>query len=260
MIDFHNHILPGVDDGAKTMDESIEMLKCAQQQGITDVVNTVHFQHPKLENKNTDFNYISSIKDKLLHEMHKQGININIHLGAEVFFNFNLLEIVNNDLTTFCNNKYMLVEFQTHQFPIGYDKHLFDLAMSGITPIIAHPERYKPIQNNIEIINNLIKSGCIIQIDAGSVLGHFGPNCMKACKEMLRRKMVHVIGSDSHNARKRNFCLIDAVNEINKFIDYSILDLVNKNPGSIINGKPIKVPETLQIKKRFFSSLFFKKK
>ena len=85
MIDFHNHILPGVDDGSKSMEESIKMLQFAQDQGITDVVNTVHYQHPKLEDKNTDYHYIVSIRDKLLEELSRNEINVNIHLGAEVF-------------------------------------------------------------------------------------------------------------------------------------------------------------------------------
>ena len=207
MIDFHNHILPGVDDGAKTMEESIEMLRYAEEQGITDVVNTVHFQHPKMEGKNTDFDYISSVRDELVDKMSEENIDIKIHLGAEVFFNFNLLDILDNQLNTFCNGKYMLIEFNTHQFPKDFDKHLYDLAISGVTPIIAHPERYKPVQNDIDIIEKLINSGCVIQIDAGSILGHFGKNCKTAAEIMLKRNMVHVIGSDSHGTRKRNFCL-----------------------------------------------------
>ena len=80
MIDFHNHILPAVDDGAKTVAESIQMLLCAKEQGVTDVVNTVHFQHPKMEGKNTDYDYITLIKKQLDVELEKHGININIHL------------------------------------------------------------------------------------------------------------------------------------------------------------------------------------
>ena len=127
MIDFHNHILPGVDDGAKTIEESIQMLSFAEQQGITDVVNTVHFQHPKMEGKSTDYNFILNKKNKLQEELTKENININIHLGAEVFFNFNLLDIIDNPLVTFLNQKYMLIEFQTHQFPDKFDEHLYKL-------------------------------------------------------------------------------------------------------------------------------------
>ena len=207
MIDFHNHILPGADDGAKTIKESIEMLTAAQKQGITEVVNTIHFQHPKMEGKNTDYDYVMSLKSKLENEMKINNINIKIHLGAEVFFNFNLLDILENDLVTFSNGKYMLIEFHTFQFPKGFEDQLFNLALSGITPIIAHPERYSPIQNDINIAEKLINSGCLLQLDAGSLLNHFGKKCRYTSEVLLQKNMIHFMGSDSHNSRKRNFCL-----------------------------------------------------
>ncbi len=259
MIDFHNHILPGADDGAKTMEESLEMLFVAQKQGITDIVNTIHFQHPKMEGMNTDFSYICSLRDKLLKSMEEKNININIHLGAEVFFNFNLLNITSNPLITFGNGKYMLIEFQTHQFPRNFDKHLYDLAMSGVTPIIAHPERYKPVQDNIEIIEKLINSGCLMQIDGGSILGHFGKNCKILAEIMLKKNMVHIIGSDSHGIGKRNFCLKDSVKQAQKIIDYDITPLILDNPRNVINGKAIEIPEIIKLKKTGFLSRLIEK-
>ena len=259
MIDFHNHILPGVDDGAKTMQESIEMLKYAQSQGITDVVNTVHFQHPKMQDKNTDFKYISSVKNDLIQELDKNQIKINIHLGAEVFFNFNLLEILDNPLVTFCNGKYMLIEFQTHQFPKGFDSHLYDLAISGVTPIIAHPERYKSVQNDINIIEKLINSGCLVQIDAGSLIGHFGPKCKLSAEIMLKRQMVHIIGSDSHGLGRRNFCLKESILLAQKIVKYDILNLVLNNAGNVIRGKSCDIPEVISINKTSFFSKFLRK-
>ena len=80
-------------------------------------------------------------------------------------------------MITFSNGKYMLIEFQTFMMPKGYENHLYDLKMSGVTPIIAHPERYKAVQDDIKIIEKLINSGCLMQIDAGSILGHFGKKC-----------------------------------------------------------------------------------
>ncbi|MBI96373.1 hypothetical protein CL656_04440, partial [bacterium] len=182
------------------------------------------------------------------------NININIHLGAEVFFNFNLLDIIDNPLTTFGNGKYMLIEFQTFMMPKGYEKHLYDLKISGVTPIIAHPERYRPIQNNIEIIEKLINSGCLIQIDAGSILGHFGKKCKTLAEIMLKKNMVHIIGSDSHGIGKRNFCLKDSVKQAQKIIDYDITPLILDNPRNLIDGKAIEIPEIIKFKKTGFLS------
>ena len=109
MIDFHNHILPGVDDGSKSMEMSLNMLKTAAEQGITKIVNTIHYQHPKMENKNTDFSFIDSIRKEVIHESNKIGIFIDIKIAAEVYYSFDLNVFVDNPLTTI--NNYMLIEF-----------------------------------------------------------------------------------------------------------------------------------------------------
>ena len=111
MIDFHNHILPNIDDGSKSFDMSIEMLSNASKQGITEVVNTVHYQHPKFETKRIDFYRINSLKDELQNELENRGISIKLHLGAEVFYFPNLLEILDLPLVTIGKGKYMLIEF-----------------------------------------------------------------------------------------------------------------------------------------------------
>ena len=143
MIDFHNHVLPGVDDGSQRLAISIEMLFNASNQGITDVVNTVHFQHPKVEDKNISFDLIEQ-KTKLLQKiLNDKNINVTIHIGSEVFFSHNLCDLLDNPIATIGNGKYMLIEFPIINFPIGYEDILFNLNLKGVTPIIAHPERYR---------------------------------------------------------------------------------------------------------------------
>ena len=94
MIDFHNHIIPNVDDGAKSIDISIDMLKEAQRQGITDIISTTHFQHPKMDQKNTSYDFVVSEISKLQSVLDKEKINIKIHAASEVFFKFNLISPV----------------------------------------------------------------------------------------------------------------------------------------------------------------------
>ena len=93
MIDFHNHVLPNIDDGSKSLNMSIDMLKYAYEQGITDVVNTVHYQHPKMEGKNINFSIIKKEIKLLQEELIKRDINIKLHCGSEVFFLPNLMQI-----------------------------------------------------------------------------------------------------------------------------------------------------------------------
>ena len=127
MIDFHNHIIPNLDDGSKSVEMSLNMLKEAKSQGITDIVNTVHFQHPKLYAKNTSYDFVIGEIKKLQDIIDDSNINITIHPASEVFFKFNLTEILDNPITTFGKGKYMLIEFNTLFLPNGYEEELFKL-------------------------------------------------------------------------------------------------------------------------------------
>ena len=153
MIDFHNHVLPKVDDGSKSMEMTLDMLKTASSQGITRIVNTVHFQHPKMDGKNTNYDYISNIRDNVLENAKNEGIEIKIDIASEVYYDSNLCDIIENPITTF--NDYMLIEFNPTITPVNFLDTFFNLRMKGITPILAHPERYRFIQNNIQELNKI---------------------------------------------------------------------------------------------------------
>jgi len=237
MIDFHNHVLPNLDDGSKSMEQTLSMLKTASEQGITDIICTVHYQHPKMDGIEISYDIVQNAIKQVQKEIN--GIDIRLFPGSEVFYLPNLMEIKSNPITVFGHGKYMLIEFQTHQLPLNYDQELFKLTLSGTTPIIAHPERYKPIQNNIDIVEKMINSGCLVQIDAGSLIGQFGKNCKKISEMMLKRNMVHFIGSDAHNNTSRNFCLKDAKIICQKLIGNKTKKILKENPKKLINGEKI---------------------
>ena len=241
MIDFHNHILPNIDDGSKSLDISIDMIKKAQEQGITDIVNTVHFQHPKVEGENINLDRMEKVRDVLLNEMLKNNLSINIHLGAEVFYLPNLLSIADNPLTTFGSGKYMLIEFHPTNIPESHKTQLFDLKMKEITPIIAHPERYIAVQENINIVSDWLEAGCIIQLDAGSILGYLGKRARIASLEIIENEWCQLIGSDAHDNKSRNFFLKDAINMTSQLLQKDMSKLVNENPRKILDGEPISV-------------------
>ena len=199
MIDFHNHILPNVDDGSKSLEMSLNMLREAERQGITDVINTVHFQHPKVEGMDISFERIIQEIENLQKSAIENNINVKIHNGAEVFYLPNLVEISENPLTTIGNGKYMLIEFPTHILPQGFEDEFYRLQLNGITPIVAHPERYNAIQNDCTIIDSWIERGYMIQLDAGSILGQFGKVCLQTANSLMKSSSIHLIGSDSHN-------------------------------------------------------------
>ena len=241
MIDFHNHIIPNVDDGAKSIDMSIEMLKEAQRQGITDIVSTIHFQHPKMDGKNTDFTFVNQKYLDLKKIMDEHGIDIKIHLSAEVFYLPNLTRILDNPLVTIGNGKFMLIEFQTKMLPPDYLSELFQLQKEKITPIIAHPERYQAIQKNPSLGSDWCERGFVLQLDCGSILGHFGKRCQKISLELINRGCIQLIGSDAHNNKIRNFCLKPAYKEIESKFGLNVVKKLKNNSSLLLEGKSLQI-------------------
>jgi len=140
MIDLHNHIIPNLDDGSKSLEISLSMLQHAARQGITDVINTVHYQSPRMDGKRIEYDLVKDKINQLQVELEKQNIPIKLHMGAEVFYLPNLMELKDNPLLTFGHGKYMLVEFPFEQVPNGCREVLYNLKMNGVTPIIATPK------------------------------------------------------------------------------------------------------------------------
>jgi protein-tyrosine phosphatase len=239
MIDFHNHILPNIDDGSKSLEMSINMLREAESQGIRDIVNTVHFQHPKMDGKDITFDIISEEVQKLNAILYEEGINVKIHIGSEIFFLPNLVELKHNPLCTMGDGKYMLIEFEPMNIPKISPQILFDLKMAGVVPIIAHPERYKEVQKDIYLINEWIQMGCLIQIDAGSIDGSLGRLSQITVNKIIQNRMFHLIGSDAHNDRKRNFCLKMALEQIAIKTDDSFAKQLIQNGYKVLHGKKI---------------------
>ena len=253
MIDFHNHIIPNLDDGSKSIDMSINMLKEAESQGITDIVNTIHYQHPKMEKKNTSYKFIIDEISKFQEIAYKHNINIKIHAASEVFFKFNLTEILENPITTFGNGKFMLIEFQRLSFPNGYEDEIFKIQLKGINPIIAHPERYRGIQNNIDLARKWVDRGYFIQIDCASIIGGFGKETQTAAIELLKSGLCHLIGSDAHNDKNRNFFLKKTLLEIEEIIGSSSASIIKNNSKKILNGE-IPLSYSIDNKKSSFLS------
>jgi protein-tyrosine phosphatase len=239
MIDFHNHVLAGVDDGPKFISESLKMLRHANKQRITDVVQTVHFQHPKMDGKNVNFNYLKSKVLELQSLIDNEGLSIKIHLSAEVFYLPNLVEISKNPLLTIGKDKYMLIEFSNNIYPIGFEEEFYKLQSKGITPIIAHPERYSFVQKNIEVLQAWIDRGYVLQLDAGSIIGQFGTKIQSFSNEIISNGYFHFIGSDAHNSNKRNFCIKDSYDYIQSIHSVDLITTLKSNVEDLLMGKTI---------------------
>jgi len=220
------------------------MLRTAMEQGITDVVNTVHFQSPRMDGVPVDINILTKKIDELQKAMNAEGININLHLGAEVYYLPNLMELTKNPLLTFGHGKYMLIEFPTRNLPEGCWQAFFNMNLAGITPIIAHPERYKKVQDNPALVGRFIRSGCLIQLDAGSLVGTLGEGAKKTSIDLLNQGLCHIIGSDAHDDIKRNFQLSAALDlAIERLGRENAIELVTTNPKAVLDGEYIEPGE-----------------
>ena len=240
MVDIHNHILPNVDDGSKSINMSLNMMKKAFEQGVTKVVNTTHFQHPLFMNIDNSIKRIQRIRNSLQKKLYENDIFIELHLGYEVYYYENLLKIIKQPLVTMGHGKYILIEFAPNNIPASQKQTLFDLKMSGVTPIIAHPERYRAVHENLNMVYDWINSGCLIQIDCGSLLGLMGKRAKEISLTIINEKACHILASDAHNDTNRNFCIKDAYNIVKKMIGQKeSTKLVLDHPSSIIKGEDL---------------------
>lgn len=255
MIDIHCHILPGVDDGPKTIEGSMEMARQAVEQGITKIVATPHHKNGTFDNVYKDI-----IKDVHLlnKELEREGIDLEILPGQETRLYGEMVEDFEaGDLITVNDtNVYLLVEFPSSHLPRYANKLLFDIQMQGITPIIVHPERNREIIENPSKLYQLVKEGALCQLTASSVTGMMGKKLKKFSLDLISHNLAHLIASDAHNTTSRPFELRQAYDTVESEFGISMRYLLQENSEDVIEGKMIgkEVPE--RIKKRKILGIF----
>lgn len=253
MIDIHSHILPGIDDGSRSMDESIEILKQAQICGVTDIVVTPHYiAGSKYVINNNDKKKLLSLLKK---ELKKKKIDINLYLGNEVYVENNMLELIEKrEISTLHNTKYLLFELPLNYEFNGIEDVIFNLRCKHIIPIIAHPERYLFLKRNPKLIENLIDAGALFQSNIGSFLGTYGRDAKDTVMLFLKHNMISFISSDIH---RRNNNFYEKINDLKvvlrKYIsEEEINNLLGENARKILNKEVIEVASYTPIKKGLF--------
>ena len=258
MIDIHCHILPEVDDGSRSLNESIEMAMIAKEQGITKIVNTSHY-HP-------DFRYKKG--EELLKELEdfnnvlkENMIDIEVVIGNEIYYTKDLIkEIDELDFYTLNNSRYILIELPPTNFPKDLCNIVYELKEKNYIPVFAHVERYREVQENPELIYEVINAGAIIQVNSHSILGKSGKELQKVCNTLLNRNMVHVVGTDAHSSKRRTPIFLDAYKYVSeKYSKEMADDLFIKNNNAIINNEALNLPKPYkeeQKKKGFLKKVF----
>ena len=244
MIDIHSHILPGLDDGAESMAEALEMARLAVADGIRVMVATPHlFKHRVIDARAVnEKTVILEHLDKFREKLAAEGIALTILPGCDVPLSMEALNFLAEDQVLTINDakRYLLLELPDTVLPPAIGDICFDLQSRGITPIITHPERHLVLQEMPDKLGRLLDLGCLAQLTAGSLTGRFGRRVAKISREMVKKGYIHLLASDAHNTQGRPPILSKAVEKLVKLVGLERAQaMVTQIPEKIINGEPV---------------------
>lgn len=197
MKDLHTHLLFGIDDGAKTIEETISILKKLEKSGVKELVFTPHYINGTKYNCNNKEK--EEILEKVKEEIKKEEINIKVYLGNEIFITSKILNLIKkNEIETINNGKYILIELPLESKYNRAEQVINEIVSHGYIPILAHPERYGMFQRHPNLIEEYLKSGILLQGNYTSLFGKYGKNAKKTLKLLLKKKYISFLGSDTH--------------------------------------------------------------
>jgi protein-tyrosine phosphatase len=240
MIDLHAHILPGVDDGPADAEESLDMIRMAAADGIHTVCATPHLlERPTRQRVELFTQRLFQLQEQI----QAKGFGVQLVLGAEVYFQTDIEQVLDYPaLSINGTGRYLLIEFPMQGIPQGAENVIFNLVMSGLVPIVAHPERNLSVLKDEDALEPFVHSGALLQVNAGSLEGHFGRRVKKCAHSLLRKGLVHLIGSDAHDAVNRPIRLRPAVEIASGIIGQEAAQaLVSRHPRCILSGQPLPV-------------------
>ncbi|MBL4630158.1 MAG: tyrosine protein phosphatase [Paraglaciecola sp.] len=235
MIDIHSHILPGVDDGARSNGEALDMLRIAVEQGVTTQVLTPHIHFGRFENTKQQLTeHFLRFRDVVASE----NIPIQLLLGAELRIGPELMQLVQQDqipwLGEYQGKKAFLLEFPRIDVPHGSDNLVRWLLQKNVMPIIVHPERNKSFVKNRSKLQTFIDLGCPLQITASSLTGKFGVEAQDMAVDLINNKQVFAVASDCHNLKGRTPDLLQAFDKIKTIYGKELaVTLCNTQPESV---------------------------
>src|SRR5690625_4627904 len=255
MIDLHCHILPGVDDGPKDWEMSLEMAKAAVDEGITHILATPHHMNRHWMNPKSE---VLMLVNELQERIDSENIPLTIFPGQEVRLHGEILQNIQKDEICFIDefNQYILIEFPTATVPDYADRLFYEMQSAGIIPVIVHPERNHAILKDPLILYEFVSRDILTQLTAASYLGLFGKEIEKLSTQLIEHNLVHFLASDAHNVTSRNFYMKEAFKKLEKEYGNEKVRAFDQVTRDLVNGDPIYIPESKIIKKKQFFGLF----
>lgn len=246
MIDFHTHILPNLDDGARSIEEAHNLLKEAEKAGFDSVVYTPHFIEEYYETNVKEREVWLETFSRKFYDLD----NIKTYLGSEIFLTNNIMNLLENaKASTINNTSYVLFELPMESEPEDLYEILYQLKRNKVVPILAHPERYPYIQKEPDIIYELIQEGVYMQSDYGSVIGENGNRAKRIINKMLENNLVHFLGTNAHRENTIYKKIPQILEILNGYIgEEKLYELTTKNPDLALHNKKINIREPIEIK------------
>jgi len=196
-VDIHSHLLHGIDDGAKTFEDSLMLVKALEGFGFSQFITTPHvMQH--VWNNSAD--QIKSREAETVIELEKNQLTLPFRAAAEYMLDDNFVQLFQSEKLLTLKKNYVLVEMSYINAPIQLYAILFDLQVAGYIPVLAHPERYLFYHHNFEEYLKLKKAGCLFQLNLLSVTGYYGESITKIAEKLLQKGLYDFVGSDVHHA------------------------------------------------------------
>lgn len=239
-IDIHAHILPELDDGAQSMEESIAMVRAAAESGVEAMIATPHSNLTGLY-ENYRSGALTDALEALRQRVRAEQLPVEILSGMEIYATEDLPALLRqNRFLTLHSSRYLLLEFDFHESPVWCTQLLEQVCDLGYIPIIAHPERYYAVWKEPWCVYPWLDMGCHLQLTRGSILGRFGREPLRASAFLLQHNLVACVASDAHGSRRRTPVLRD----VHAFLtdqfsaDYADMLLID-NPKKICGDQPL---------------------
>jgi protein-tyrosine phosphatase len=258
MIDIHSHIIPGVDDGACTYEESYSLINALANIGFANIFATPHYIDRALSS------HPEKIRDSInmLNTKFKEA-SISVHPGMEILANQDIhWMIANNRIQSLGNSKYILIELPMTDYPVFFEEMCFNLQIKGYKIILAHPERNIKIIENPSLLEELVEHGIYAQLNLPSLSGLYGNETAEVSMDFLKRNVYHFLGSDIHSLKTIEYIekgIELAKNAISEEV-FSKISVIN--PMSILSNSEICIDDIIYPQKKneknFFSRLFKK--
>jgi protein-tyrosine phosphatase len=228
-----------VDDGSKNLEQSLEMLRLAAENGSTDIVASPH--------ANYEFKFDPAVVAGKLEELRNAaGGLIRVHAGCDFHLSFDNIQDAIRDPSKYTINhkRYLLVEFSDSLVPNTTDDVFYQMQTVGMIPIITHPERNMILQKRLPKLEEWVRSGCLLQVTGQSFLGRFGKQAKRFADQLLKRNLVQIVASDAHDTKYRPPLLKEAYEYVSKMCGEARGQaLFVTNPGAVLTGTPIGPPD-----------------